>query len=76
MEQPITDFKNRKLNVGDLVQLVDDNGLDNDDVQHKKGDIFYYIGGLDDNMGAFIHCKYNKRTDFFADRTLKIKQLN
>ena len=72
MQQSIQDFKNRDLHIGDLVILQDANDLDNDDLQHNVGDIFQFIGGLDDNIGAFIHCKYNKRTDFFAHRTSKI----
>ena len=44
-----------------------------------KGSIYLFQRALrlDDNIGCFIHCKYNVRTDFFADRTFKIiKQLN
>ena len=76
MEQPIKDFKNRDLKIGDLVILQNAEDLDNDDLQHNKGDIFQFIGGNDDNIGCFIHCKYNERSDFFADRTLLIKKLN
>lgn len=76
MEQPIQDFKGRNLRVGDLVVLIDAQDLDNDDVQHDKGDIFQFMGALDDNIGSFFHCKYRLRSDFFADRTLLIKQLN
>ena len=76
MEQPIKDFKNRNLSIGDLVILHDAEYLDNDDVQHNKGDIFQFIGGMDDNIGCFIHCTYNVRSDFFADRTLLIKKIN
>jgi hypothetical protein len=72
MEQPIIDFKGRELKIGNLVVLVDAEYLDNDDTQHDVGDIFQFIGGDIDNIGCFIHCKYNKRSDFFADRTLKI----
>lgn len=76
MEQPIKDFKNRDLKIGDLVVLVNAYNLRNVEVQHKIGDIFQFIGGGDDNIGCFIHCKCNKKTDFFADRTLLIKKLN
>lgn len=77
MEQPILDAKCRDLKIGDLVVLMDAENLKNDDVQHNVGDILQFIGGQIDNIGCFIHCKYNKRSDFFADRTLKIiKQLN
>ncbi len=77
MEQPIQDLKGRDLKLGDLVVLVEADGLDNDDTKHNIGDIFKFIGGDIDNIGCFIHCKYKKRTDFFADRTLKIiKKLN
>lgn len=72
MEQPIQDFKGRNLNIGDLVILMDSDYLDNDKLQHNIGDIFQFIGGMYDNIGCFIHCKYNKRSDFFGDRTLKI----
>lgn len=72
MEQPIIDSKGRELKIGNLVVLVDAQDLDNDDTQHNVGDIFQFIGGDIDNIGCFIHCKYNKRSDFFADRTLKI----
>jgi hypothetical protein len=76
-EQPIQDFKGRSLNIGDLVVLANADDLDNDEVMHELGDIFQFIGGLDDNLGAFIKCKTNQRSDFFAERTLKIiKQLN
>jgi hypothetical protein len=77
MEQPIYDDKNRNLEIGDLVILVDARDLDNDDLIHNAGDIFQFVGGMDDNIGCFIHCKTNKGTNFFADRTLKIiKKLN
>tara|TARA_R110000868_G_scaffold374939_1_gene639398 strand:- start:312 stop:545 length:234 start_codon:yes stop_codon:yes gene_type:complete len=77
MEQPIYDDKNRNLEIGDLVILVEARDLDNDDLIHNAGDIFQFVGGMDDNIGCFIHCKTNKGTNFFADRTLKIiKKLN
>ena len=79
MELPTLDLKNRELKNGDLVVLVDDEGIINDDVMHIKGDILQFICPNDDDygMGCFIHCKSNKRTDIFADRTLKIiKKLN
>lgn len=76
MEQPIYDDKGRNLEINDLVILVEANDLDNDDLIHNAGDIFQFVGGMDDNIGCFIHCKTNKGTNFFADRTLKIKQIN
>jgi hypothetical protein len=77
VEEPIKDLKCRDLKMGDLVVLANADDLDNDDVMHEVGDIFQFIGGDVDNIGCFIHCKHNKRTDFFADRTLKInKKLN
>ncbi len=79
MELPTLDLKHRELQIGDLVILVDDEGIINDDVMHIKGDILQYIGANPDHwaIGCFIHCKSNKRTDIFADRTLKIvKHLN
>jgi hypothetical protein len=77
MEQPIYDDKGRSLEINDLVILVESSDLDNDDLIHNAGDIFQFIGGMDDNVGCFIHCKTNKGTNFFADRTLKIiKKLN
>ena len=77
MEKPIQDLKGRDLKFGDLVVLVDDCGLDNDEIQHNKGDIFQFLGGYDDNIGQFVHCKYGEESGFFADRTLKIiKKLN
>jgi len=69
----IEDLKGRTLKVGDLVVLANADDLDNDEVMHEAGDIFQFIGGLDDNLGAFIKCETNQRSDFFADRTLKIK---
>jgi hypothetical protein len=76
-DEPIADAKGRSLVKGDLVVLSDAFGLDNDELMHDIGDIFQFVGGLDDNIGCFIHCKYNVRSDFFADRTLLInKQLN
>lgn len=71
-DEPIQDAKGRNLFKGDLVVLNDAYGLDNDDLMHNVGDILQFIGGDIDNIGCFIHCKYNQRTDFFADRTFKI----
>jgi hypothetical protein len=76
VDDPIQDLKGRRLTKGDLVVLVDAESLDNDDITHEVGDIFQFIGGEVDNIGCFMHCKYNKRSDFFADRTLKINKLN
>lgn len=77
MEQPIYDDKCRNLEIGDLVMLVEAMDLDNNDLIHNAGDIFQFVGGMEDNIGCFIHCKTNKGTNFFADRTLKItKKLN
>jgi hypothetical protein len=77
MEQPIQDLKGRNLDFGDLVVLVEAEGLDNDEIQHNAGDIFQFIGGNDDNIGHFVHCRYGEESGFFADRTLKIiKKLN
>jgi len=72
IENPIIDYKNRVLKIGDLVILANSEDLDNDEIQHNVGDVLQFIGGEIDNIGCFIHCKYNKRTDFFAERTLKI----
>lgn len=72
MDNPIQDYKGRDLHIGDLVVLVNNEHLDNDDMQHDVGDIFQFIGGEVDNIGCFIHCRYNQRSDFFADRTFKI----
>lgn len=72
IESPILDNKGNTLKIGDFVKLVWVESLDNDDVQHDVGDKLQYIGGMDDNIGCFIHCKYNKRTDFFADRVVKL----
>lgn len=74
MEKKILDFKDRVLNIGDLVVLAYEEGLCNKDVQHYKGDIFQYIGGDVANIGCFIKCETKQRTDFFADRTLLINQ--
>jgi hypothetical protein len=74
VDEPIQDLKGRNLNQGDLVVLADADDLDNDEVIHEVGDIFQFIGGLDDNLGAFIKCETKQRSDFFADRTLKINQ--
>lgn len=74
MEKPIKDGKGRVLNIGDLVVLSNEESLCNDQVKHNRGDIFQFIGGLDDNLGAFIKCETNQRSDFFADRTFLINQ--
>lgn len=74
IEPPIEDKKGRSLLAGDLVMLVDADDLDNDEVIHNKGDILQYIGGNDDKIGCFIHCATRQRTDFFADRTLKLNK--
>ena len=71
-ELPIQDKNGTILTIGDFVKLIDADLLNNDDVQHDAGDKFEYIGGMDDNIGCFIHCKYIKRTNFFADRTIKL----
>jgi hypothetical protein len=75
MENSIIDFKGRNLSIGDLVILANVDDLLNDKVQHNIGDVLKFIGGEIDNIGCFIHCKSNKQTDIFADRTLKIKTL-
>lgn len=75
MEKPIVDLKGRELKIGNLVVLVNVEDLVNDDIQHDIGDIFQFIGGEIDNIGCFIHCNTNKRTNFFADRTLKINKV-
>jgi predicted TPR repeat methyltransferase len=72
IEDQIQDAKYRNLIKGDLVVLVEARDLDNDDLIHNAGDIFQFVGGMDDNIGCFIHCKTNKGTNFFADRTFKI----
>ena len=74
IEPPIEDRRGAKLTKGDLVMLMNADLLDNDDVPHSKGDILQYIGGEWDNIGCFIHCATKKRTDFFADRTLKLNK--
>jgi len=74
LEPEIEDSKGRSLSKGDLVMLMNADDLDNDDIQHNKGDILQYIGGNDDNIGSFIHCKTKQRTDFFADRTIRINK--
>lgn len=73
-EPIIEDKKGRPLVKGDIVMLVDANGLDTDDLQHDRGDILQYIGAEQDNIGCFIHCATKQRTDFFADRTLKLNK--
>ena len=74
MENLIEDRKGRSLLAGDLVMLMDADDLENDEVIHSRGDILQYIGGNDDNIGCFIHCATRQRTDFFADRTLKLNK--
>jgi len=77
VDEPIKDDKGRSLTIGDLVILTHAEDLDNEDLIHNAGDIFQFVGGMEDNIGCFIHCKTNKGTNFFADRTLKInKKLN
>ena len=71
-ELPIEDKNGTILDIGDFVELVDAEGLDNDDVQHDKGDKFQYMGGMDDNIGCFVHWKSGANSNFFADRTIKI----
>jgi hypothetical protein len=73
-EPPIKDDKGRDLTIGDLVVLVEARDLDNDDLIHNAGDVFQFVGGMEDNIGCFIHCKSKKGTNFFADRTLKINK--
>jgi hypothetical protein len=72
METKILDGKDRILNIGDLVVLAYEEGLCNKEVKHDKGDVFQYIGGDVANIGCFIKCETKQRSDFFADRTLKI----
>jgi len=74
IEPPIKDRKGKELLIGDLVMLMNTDYLNNYDVNHNKGDILQYIGGKDDNIGCFMHCATKQRTDFFADRTLKINK--
>lgn len=74
-EPEIKDDKGRSLTIGDLVILTHAEDLDNEDLIHNAGDIFQFVGGMEDNIGCFIHCKTNKGTNFFADRTLKINQI-
>jgi hypothetical protein len=74
MENLIEDKKGRELLAGDLVMLMNVEDLENDELQHNKGDILQYIGGNDDNIGCFIHCKTKQRTDFFADRTIRLNK--
>ena len=74
MENLIEDRKGRSLLAGDLVMLMDADDLENDEIIHSRGDILQYIGGNDDNIGCFIHCTTRQRTDFFADRTLKLNK--
>lgn len=73
MYQRIVDYKGRHLKFGDIVILANDEDLVNEDVQHEKGHIYQFIGGMEDNIGCFVDCNTKQRTDFFADRTLKIK---
>ena len=74
LEPPIRDKKSKILNVGDLVMLMNAYGLNNKKVTHNSGDVLQYIGGKNHNIGCFIHCKTKQRTDFFADRTLKLNK--
>jgi hypothetical protein len=73
-ESPIEDKRGAILTKGDIVILMNADDLNNNEIQHNKGDILQYIGGDYDNIGCFIHCATKKRTDFFADRTLKINK--
>lgn len=75
METRILDSKSRVLEIGDLVLLSNEEDLYNKEVQHNRGDIFQYIGGREDNIGCFIKCETKQRSDFFADRTLKINTI-
>jgi hypothetical protein len=77
VEEPIEDLKGRALKVGDLVVLANADHLYIGGTEHAAGEIFQFVGGLEDNIGAFTKCKTNERIAFFADRTLKInKKLN
>ena len=77
VEDPIEDLKGRALKVGDLVVLANADHLYIGGTEHAAGDIFQFIGGLEDNIGTFTKCETKQRIAFFADRTLKInKKLN
>jgi hypothetical protein len=71
IETPILDRKNNTLVQGDLVLLRDANNILDD---FNSGDIMQYIGGDDDNIGYFIHCKTKIKVGIFADRTIKINK--
>lgn len=74
IEQPIFDRRNNTLTQGDLVLLRDAKHILDDETMFNSGDIMQYIGGNDDNIGHFIHCKTKIRVGIFADRTIKINK--
>jgi len=74
IEQPILDRKNNTLTQGDLVLLRDAEDLYYGDTQIYEGDVMQYVGGDDDNIGYFTHCKTKRRVGIFADRTIKINK--
>lgn len=74
IEQPIFDRRNNILTQGDLVLLRDARHILDDETMFNSGDIMQYIGGNDDNIGHFIHCKTKIRVGIFADRTIKINK--
>jgi hypothetical protein len=77
VEEPIEDLKGRALKVGDLVVLANADDLYIGGTEHAEGEIFQFVGGLEDNIGTFTKCETKQRIAFFADRTLKInKKLN
>ena len=73
-DTPILDRKNNILAQGDLVLLRDAKHILDDETIFNSGDIMQYIGGGDDNIGYFIHCKTKTRVGIFADRTIKINK--
>lgn len=74
IEQPIFDRKNNTLILGDLVLLRDAKNILDDESIFMIGDIMQYIGGDDDNIGHFIHCRTKMQVGIFADRTIKINK--
>jgi hypothetical protein len=76
IEQPILDRRNNKLFLGDLVILRDTEDLYYCNTDFNVGDTLQYIGGDQDNIGHFIHCKTKNRVGFFADRVIKINKDN
>jgi hypothetical protein len=74
IEQPIFDRKNNTLILGDLVLLRDAKNILDDESIFMIGDIMQYIGGDDDNIGHFIHCRTKTQVGIFADRTIKINK--